>query len=385
MKILFLIRSLETGGAQRQLALLASALRRRGHAVKIAVFYGGGQHEAELREAGVPVLLLRKRNRWDMLGFGVRLVGLLRRERPDILHGYMTVENILAGLAKPFLGRVKIVFGVRASDVDFGRYDRLRRLASRIETVLSRVADLIVVNSLAGRAAAAARGFAAARMVVIPNGIDITLFRPDPAARARVRSQLRIAEGEWVVGMVARFDPIKDHETFLRAAAIGARAEARLRFVCVGDGPPERGASLRLLAEHLGLQGRLLWTGGRLDVPALLNAFDVATSSSAGEGLPNALAEAMACGVPCVATDVGDTARLLADTGIVVPPRDPQALAASWLELLSRWQDQGDALAVAARRRIVEEFSLEAMVSQSERCFRGLLEPAVGPARSVVH
>lgn len=364
---LFLVRSLDRGGAERQLVVLAKGLARRRHAVSVAVFFGGGVYEAELARAGVRVINLGKQGRLDILAFLARLVRLLRKERPAVLHGYLGVPNILATVLKPFLPGTRIVWGVRASNVDLSRYDWLSRWVYRLERRLARFADRIIANSDAGRRHAIANGFPEAVMAVIPNGIDTDCFRPDPEGRRRIRTEWGLGEHEILVGLVGRLDPMKDHPVFLEAASQIARVRQDVRFVCVGDGPEDYAAALKEHAAALGLTRQLIWAGARDDMPAVYSALDIASSSSYGEGFSNTIAEAMACGLPCVATDVGDSARIVGDSGGVVPPRDHGALAAAIQHLIELPAKERRELGAACRARVVSEFGIDRLIQRTEQ------------------
>ena len=381
MKTLFLARSLDGGGAERQLVTLAVGLRQRGHEVAIAAFYSGGELETQARNAGVAIVALGKRGRWDVVGFAWRLLKTLRAARPDILHGYLATANLFAVLARPFLPRTRTVLGIRASNMALDRYDWLMRLIGRLEALFASPADLVIANSEAGRDYAVARGFPGDKMAVVPNGIDSQFFRPDPTVRAGVRADLGIGSEARLIGLVARLDPMKDHPTFLQAVAEFLKSGGRARFVCVGDGPRDYRETLHSLGRELGIESNLLWAGARNDMPSVYNALDVLTLTSAfGEGFPNVLGEAMACGVPCVATDVGDVKRVLGEEGIAVPPGDPGALARAWVTMLRRIETDNDMLGQETRRRIVTHFSAETMVARTEALLAGLLDQArTGP------
>lgn len=364
--ILFLARSLDRGGAERQLVVLAKGLASRGHAVSVAVFFGGGVYETELAEAGVCVLNLGKTGRWDILPFLNRLVHLLRKKRPTVLHSYLGVPNILATVLKPLLPGTRIVWGVRASNVDLSRYDWLSRLAYALECRLARFADLIIANSHAGATYAVKHGFPAQRVVVIPNGIDTERFRFDPQGRGQIRAEWHIREGELLIGLVARLDPMKDHTMFLQAASLLAAKFPNLRFVCVGNGAPDYSESLKQMAVVLGLGERMIWTGARDDMPAVYSALDIASSSSFGEGFSNTVAEAMACSVPCVVTEVGDSALIVGDTGSVTPPGDHSALAAAIGRLIDRPHEERLVLGEVCRARVVSEFGIDRLIQRTE-------------------
>jgi glycosyltransferase involved in cell wall biosynthesis len=374
LRILFLIRSLGRGGAQRQLVALATALHRAGWEVAVACFYAGDAFQRELVQAGVPVIDLRKRGRWDVAGFLWRLWRMFRVRDPDVVHGYLTVGNLLALLSRLAHRRVRVVWGVRSAYMDRARYDRLSRLTFRCSRLCARFADLIIVNSDAGAAHHAALGYPRKRIRVIPNGIDTRHFRFDASGRARVRGEWRVPDDALLVGLVGRLDPMKDHPTFLAAAARLVARDARWRFVCVGEGKPEYAARLRAQAEALGLSRRLVWAGPRGDMPAVYSALDVLASTSYGEGFPNVIAEALACGRPCVVTDVGDCARIVGTCGAVVAARDPAAFAAAVEGLLPSLAGAvgADAIHSAARERIVDAYSLEALLGNSRAALRAL-------------
>ncbi len=350
---------------------LARELHSRGHSLLVTAFYPGGPLVKDLCESGVRVVTLNKKGRWDVFGFLRRLIALVRHEKPDVLYAYLPVPNLLSVLLKPIFPKVRMVWGVRASNVDFNQYDWLARAVFRLECLFSRFADLIIVNSNAGRNYHVAQGFPESKMVVIPNGIDTVRFKPDSVARSKARAEWGIKENEKLVGLVARIDPMKDHPTFLKAAELLIRESPDIRFVCVGDGPEPYKSDVLKLASDLGFGGKIVWTGSRSDMPDVYNALDVAVSSSYGEGFPNVLGEAMACGVPCVATDVGDSAWIVADTGVVVAPRNPEILAQGISECLKK---KSAALAVACRVRIVDMFSLEQLVDKTEKALLDLME-----------
>jgi glycosyltransferase involved in cell wall biosynthesis len=369
VKIVLLCRSFDVGGTERQIVILAKGLHQQGHEVSVIVFYSHGALEKELHDNGIAVFDLRKSGRWDIFLFFVRAVRAVWRLKPQVIYGFLGTPNILAVFLKPFFLRARIVWGVRASNVDLDRYDWLSRLSYRIECWLSRFADLIICNSLAGLEYAAAHGFPRRLMTVIPNGIDTEYFKPDAVARKRIRAEWGVAENEILIGLVARLDPMKDHLTFLRAAAMLIQERKDVRFVCVGEGSEPYTRELHRQSSGLGLDGVLIWAGARYDVPAVCNALDIASSSSYSEGFSNTIAEAMACSVPCVVTDVGDSAFIVSDTGCVVPPVRPDALCDGFRLMLKAF---GSSLGNTARDSIVSRFTNELMVSNTLKAVRSM-------------
>ena len=363
MRIAFLIRSLNAGGAQRQVATLACGLRQRGDNVTVIVFYGGNTPLAsQLVECGVRLVTLDKKSRWDVLGFLYRLFSHLRAEPPDVLHGYLVDSNILVTLLSPILPDTGTVWGIRASNMNLSHYDWLARLTFQLSCWLSRFPDLIIANSEAGRRHHIASGFRQTKMEVVSNGIDTVYFRADPAAGKRLRTEWNVSETTPLIGMVARLDPMKDHFTFLRAAALLVQELPDAQFVCVGDGPVEYRDHLLKFSDSLGISSNVLWTGNRTDLPALYSALNLATlTSSSGEGFPNVIAEAMACEVPVIATDVGDVSAILGPLGTAIAVGSPAQLKAAWIAALRAGHINTNEL----RDRVVRKFSANTLIDRS--------------------
>lgn len=371
IRIFFLIRSLEPGGAERQLIELVKGLDKKTFDITLATFYDKGTMRLEVEGLkGVRIISLRKRARWDVLPFLFRLWRLTREMNPDIIHGYMGIANELSLLIGKLMG-VKVVWGERSAYVDFSRYDWAARWSFKIGVLLSRFPDLIIVNSWAGQHHHIAHGYYGKRMVVIPNGINTERFKSNPAERGKVRAEWGIREEEKLIGLVGRLDSMKDHATFLKAAALLAQQKTDAKFVCVGDGPISYKKELIAMSKALNLEDCLIWVNARSDMPAVYNALDIATLSSCGEGFPNVVGEAMACEVPCVVTDVGDSAWIVGETGVVVPPRDPKALFHGFESCLARLQEPD--IHQKCRQRIVNEFSQSRMVNSTTKALEGLL------------
>ena len=373
MKVLFVIRSLQRAGAERQLVTLTSGLQARGHNCAVATFYAGGELEAELLAAGVRLLPLGKQGRWDTIAFQRRLVKCVRSEAPDLLHTYLSGANLMAAQLKMLLGGIPLVWGLRASFVDMRAYDRFQRTAYRIEPLAARAADLVICNSQAGRAAAIAMGYPARRITTIENGIDTARFRPSETHRAAIRHSWCIGDGAPFFGIVGRLDPLKDHTSFLHAAALVRKQQPASRFLILGDGGREQRINLTDLAAKLGLTEALHWEPALGAMERIYPALDLRVSASTTEGFSNVIAEAMACGVPCAVTDVGDSALIVGDTGAVAPPSNPEALALAILSVLAR---RSPALSEAARARIVENYSVERMVLRTEAALADVIDRA---------
>lgn len=369
LSICFLIRSLNAGGAERQVILLAKGLARKGHRVSLITFYDGGSFSDELKdEPGLRHFTLGKRNRWDLASPLRLLAGLLGEIKPDVLHTYLTTSNLIGAAFWPCIPNSRLVWGVRSSTMDWRHYGRLYGLALALERVLARVPSTIISNSRTGLAL---MKIPRDRAIVIFNGVDTDLYKPDPDLGLQMRAQLSIPANAVLVGLAARLDPMKDHETFLQAARILRNQKKEFHFVCIGDGPPELRQSLMETCRRLDLESAITWLGFRADMPRIYNALDISCSTSAfGEGFSNSLAESMACGIPCVATDVGDSTVVVGDTGILVPPRAPELFARGVSRLA---EHLNPALKSQVRDRIMSKFSLDRLISQTEESLQGLV------------
>ncbi len=359
--VMHVITGLDAGGAETQLAQLLIAMRAKGANHRVVSLMPGGAVRARLLAAGVAVRDLGMSRRRPRLGGLCRLADYIADERPRIVQSWLYHADLAALVAHRLSFRwraTKLVWGLRCSDLDLTHYGLSLRLAVRLGAKLSRQPDAIVVNSAAGQAAHEAIGYRPRRFVLIENGIDTTRFQPNAAARARVRADLGIDPATPLIVHVARVDPMKDHATLF--AALDALPGVRALLI---------GAGTERLPKHPGV----LALGRRADVPELLDAGDLMVLPSAfGEGFSNALAEGMACGLPAVATDVGDARRIVGDTGLIVKPRDPQALATAIRQFLGEAPEARAARGAASRRRIVEEFSLDRLIGAYDAFYASL-------------
>lgn len=372
MRITHVITGLNTGGAETALCRLLETLRAPVFEHVVVALGGVGSLSArvsavaELHHLGITRSRPRPRDLW-------RLRRILRASATDVIHGWMYHANIAASLAAIKLG-LPLLWGIRQSLYDIEMERRLTRLVINVGARLSGRPQYILYNSVVSAHQHEVAGYDSNRTKVIPNGFDTVAFQPDDSARLHIRAELMVPDDALLIGLVARVHPMKDHVNFLRAASVFVEQHPDAYFVLVGDGADVSNTSLAELAAELGLLERLRWCGRRTDVAAINAALDIACSSSSwGEAFPNAVGEAMACGIPCVATDVGDIPQIIGDTGVVVPARDAGALAAGWAQLAALDSSARRALGMRARQRIVDRYSLEAVGQQFADLYASLI------------
>jgi glycosyltransferase involved in cell wall biosynthesis len=382
-----IIAGLEPDGAERMLLRLVSGMDSSRFDNEVISLTNLGPMTDKFQAAGIRVRALGMSRGSANPYYLAKLAGWLRKlPAQQIIQTWMYHADLVGGLAAKLAGCAGLVWNIRHSELHAG-IDKRHTIwtAKACAALSSRLPRRIVCASEASRTFHEKLGYAHDRMEVIPNGFDLDLFRPDAEAREAVRSELGVADSTLVIGYVARKHPVKDHRTFLEAAGLLHKQFPDVRFVLCGDGATEQNSDLKDWSEAAGVRDACYFLGRRDDVPRVLNAFDIATSSSTSEAFPNALAEAMACGIPAVVTNVGDSRSILGETGSVVPPKDPKALAQAWVGLLQAGPDIRERLGEAARARIQTHFSMPNVVRRYEALYTeiaGALATASQPERA---
>lgn len=333
--------------------------------------------DARIEALGVPVYNIGMRpSKLPTPGQLRRLVSAVRQVNPDVIQGWMYHGCLAAEFARTFAARgAPVIWGLHSCNNDLTLEKRLTAAIIRLCGRLSARPAKIIYVSEASRQQHEAMGYHAQNAHVIPNGFDTTHFAPSTEARAEVRAELGVEEDHLLIGLVGRFHPMKDHINFLRAASLLSADYHAARFLLVGREVDADNPVLRRLLVRLGLEGRTHLLGERNDISRLIAASDICSlSSSYGESFPLVVGEAMACGVPCVVTDVGDAAKLVGPTGLVVPPRDSEALAEAWRELIRLGSAGRAQLGEAARARVRENFHVASVTAQYEALFRSVLQ-----------
>ena len=370
IRVLHVITGLDTGGAETMLCKLLEAMPSLEFQHHVVSLRDEGTLGQRIRAREIPVTSLRMPRGVPTVRAVLDLRRVARAWRPHVVQGWMYHGN-LAALAAAGADQ-PVVWNVRQSLPDMRLERPLTRQVIRLGARLSGLPRVILYNSEAGARDHARIGYRADRAKVIPNGFDADRFRPDPGARDRLLARLGLATDVRLIGMVARYHPLKDHGTLLRAAERIMSERTDVHLVLAGRGMEPSNPLLQPGAIARVLAGRMHAIGECPDVADLTAGLDIATLSSKAEGFPNVLGEAMACGVPCVATDVGDVAEVLGGVGLVVPRESPDALSRAWSAILDESGAERQARSLAARQRIEESFSMRAVSARYEELYRCL-------------
>ena len=367
-RILHVITGLGVGGAERSLFnLLDAGLKGCGdnHVVSLG---DAGHFGPKLDRIGVPVHCLGMKPSALSLQAMVRLARLTRRIKPDVIQGWMYHGNLAASFARAIAMRqAALVWNIRQSLYDIADEKPATRSVIRAGKFLSGRVDRIVYNSKTAKSQHETLGFADARSKVIPNGFDPAKWHQDAIQRERLRLEFSIPRDSRVIGYVGRFHPMKDLPNFLRAAGKLLQDDAELHLVLIGRNLGPDNPVLTDFYANLPKQ-RCHVLGERSDIPALLSTIDILCLSSAwGEGFPNVLGEAMASGIPCVATDIGDCAHIIGETGKIVKARDPVGLVNAVQDLFENPQ-----AGPLARNRITQNFSMDRMIRTYRKLYQSL-------------
>lgn len=375
MRVAHVITGLLVGGAETALARLLAAQSRAAFPALVISLLPEGPMAAPIRASGVEVVSLGMARGVPSLAGLLRMRRALAAFRPDLVQGWMYHGNLAALLGARSAGlRVPVLWNIRQSLADLSREPRGTRLVIQAGARLAGGVRRVIYNSNVARAQHEPMGYHRSPGVVIPNGFDTTRLVPSAEARRALREELGLGPEALVVGMVNRLHPMKGHGTFLEAARLVRDAGVPATFVAAGRGVTGRAPELAAVVARLGLAGEVRLLGERDDAPKLFAGFDVACMASGwGEGFPNVVAEAMACGTPCVVTDVGDAAVIVGDPRLVVPPGDARALALAIRRLLESPPDSRQAEGGKARARVIEHFSLERCTTAYQRLYHRMV------------
>lgn len=374
VRVLFIINGLSTGGAEMMLYALLKNLSQNFNPHVISLT-SEGDLGPKIRALHVDLETLELNPSAPNPLKLLKLVRRIRQIRPDVVHTWMHHANLLGGLGSRLAGVKKIAWGIHSGGRSAEDASWTTRAIIRANAILSGFVPFSI-QSCSNRAIReyVELGYRKDKLVVIPNGFDLSRYHPDAAARLSVRRELGLGNDVPLIGLIARFHPVKNHRHFLRAAGRMHQAKPDVHFMMAGDNVDRHNPELSRWIGEEGLRSVTHCLGPRDDIPRLIAALDIATMTSRSEAFPLVLGEAMACAIPCVATDVGDSAYLVGETGTIVPLDDVDELARAWQTLLGLPLAKRQEFGQKARRRISENFDIRAVTGRFEAYYRELMQ-----------
>ena len=379
-KILHIITTLDVGGAELMLLRLLSLMDNEKFTNEVVTLSDFGPVGKKIKKMGIPVSALNIKSTLSGIFAVIILWYRLIKSRPDILQTWLYHSDLIGFIIGKLAFVKNICWNIRGGKRDFSSYGFSTNLSLNLCKLLSPLPDAVIVNSKAGKKFHSEIGYKPKKWIVIQNGIDIERFMPDSNAKLKLMIELeneskdnrhineeqkkvKISEKSFLVGLVARYAPIKDHFTFIKGASLILDRRRDVRFILVGK---------NVTWDNISIVGQIpdkyheffFLMGERSDVHKIMAALDIATLVSLGEGFPNVICEAMASGVPCVVTDVGDSAEIVGDTGEIIPVKNPEALSNAIEKLLDLPPDEMRMLGERARSRIEENYSIDKILSK---------------------
>ncbi|MBU1196118.1 MAG: glycosyltransferase [Proteobacteria bacterium] len=371
IKVLHLITSLDTGGAEKMLFKLLSGMDRKQFENRVVCLLSPGSVEKQITDLGIKVETLNlKRGRISFGGI-LNLIKMIKKWHPDIIQTWLYHADLLGYLAARLTGIKNLIWNIRCTRMELEKYSRVTAWTVKACAFFSSYPVSILANSdMAKDQHIHTYGYNNKKFQIILNGFDLSVFKPDREAGKKIRQELDIPEDSMCVGLVGRYDPQKDHLSFIRAASIVTQRFPDMIFVLAGKNVDMNNSEIIYLIKEMKLNNNFRLLGERSDIPDIMNAMNVYCSSSAfGEGFPNVVGEAMACGLPCVVTDIGQSASIVDHTGFVVRPGNHDELADSIIKLTSLPGDQLKKLGEEARERVAKYYSLEKIVKEYENLY----------------
>jgi glycosyltransferase involved in cell wall biosynthesis len=364
LNVLHIIGDLDDGGVEKVLYELCVGDKANSHTVISLKDKGKYGHPLSVNGIRVECLQMPA-GRVTLEGIRI-LLALIRSISPSIIQTWMYHGSLIGSIAAKLVSSAPIYWSIHHGNLSIGTVKRSTRLVSNILRYLSYlIPKKIIYCAYQSLTLHASLGYRKTNSIVIQNGYNFDMFKPDNLVREKFRHSLILPVDIPLFGMVARFDPQKDHNNLFRAISILKQRDLSFLFILVGSGMTLDNSALSALVDRYNIKDRLIFLGQRQDIPAVMNGIDIHVLSSLGEAFPNVLAESMACGTPCVSTEVGDAALIVGETGWIVPPQSPEGLANGMFEALrcfvsdkAKWNLRK----LHARERVVDNFSIDKLV-----------------------
>lgn len=373
-RVLHVITGLGVGGAENMLFKLVGSMDPVRTRSAVVSLQDEGRFGASIRRNGIPLFCLGMRPGRPSLTGLLKLRTIIKSFRPDVIQGWMYHGSLAASFGRFVSGcKVPVVWNIRQTVYDLTSEKPGTRMAIRTCAVLSRFASRIIYNSRVALQQHEAIGFWPEFGQIIPNGFNCQTFRPDPKVRRRIRALLNVSDATVLIGLVGRYHPSKGHEDFLLSAGKLLKSGDDVKFVMAGPAVDEKNEILCRLIKENSLNEKVFLLGTR-KTQFLLPALDIAVHASfATDSFSNVIGEAMACALPLIVTEVGESANIVGGCGgVVVPPRDHQALAQRMKEMVALGAERRMHIGLEGRSRIERHYSLEAVALNYQRLYSDL-------------
>jgi len=359
MKVLHIITDLDVGGAENMLVSLVTELQKRGIDNQVIGLGNEGSIGEHIRSNGIEVEALGIRPQHLELRKFIKFIRIIKNFNPDIIQTWLYHADFVGSLAGLIAGHRTIIWGLHHTLSKNSKIKISTAFIGKINSILSHwVPRKIVCCSESAFKAHASIGFEKRKLILIPNGINLSKFKPDPGASHSVRDELGVSQNDHLIGMMARFHPAKDHQLFISSAKLLLDTLPNVHFVMAGKDISLENPVLLDWIIATGKREHFHLLGERADMPRLFSGMDIVTLCSKEEALPLSLIEAMACGALCIATDVGDCKFILGKGGLCVNPDDEEELFQGWIKLLSLSPDELNNLKESARIWVAEQFDI---------------------------
>jgi len=363
-KIIYIVTDLNVGGAENVLLRLLSKIDKKEYDPLVISLIEKGEIGRKIEKLGIDVYCLRIHSFINLFPGLIRLVNKINIFNPQIIHTFMIHPAFFVGIIVKLLNKPTIIWNIFSTDLSLQSNKYKTRLIIKMCASLSKIIpNRIIVDSYASYSAHKKARYSWEKMQIINNGVDTNIFFPNELKRNKYRQQY-FKEDELVIGLIARYHPVKGHDIFIKAVNLLRRKVNNVKFLLNGSNIKISNSKLMKIINKEGIQDIIHLSDSKLEITNILLACDILVSSSKFESFPNIICEAMACSIPCVVTNVGDCAEIVGDTGVIVSANDPNELASAIMGLINMPLKGRKKLGENARLRIKNNFSLSLMVEK---------------------
>jgi len=373
-KIVHIITGLSIGGAEMMLYKLLSITDRNFFNSTVISLTDCGPIGSRIKALGVPVYSVKISKNLLLPIRLYRFIKLLNKLQPNLIQGWMYHANLAALLASWFIPyKIPVLWNIRHTPYELKDEKKLTAFLIRLSAFFSSRPAKIIYNSHVSEYQHKLLGFSNRYQEVIPNGFDCNYFKPSEDARLKLRNSLELTHKTFLIGLIARYHPMKDHMTFMQAAGRLAAQYPDVHFILAGRGIDKNNSILTNMLQEVNLMRNIHLLGECSNMPEIIAGLDISTNTSWSESFPNVVGESMACSVPCVVTNIGDSALIVGDTGIVIPIKNIDELVKAWIKLIKIGSEGRKQLGQKARERIVDKFPLSKIINEYEKNYQEIL------------